>query len=234
MLAVSVSFLIAACSETVQGSTSPFRSDAPPPAPTGFLGNDYSLLKPGEKGQALLVYLNPDAQWSQYNKILLEPAEFWDSSDSKVSPADQQMLTSYFNNVLKEELEKKGFAIVDQGGPGVIELQVALINTTTATPVLRSVSVVIPQVRVLNSLQSLGTGSYAFVGSAEGAMKATDSQTGQMLGEAMDERKGGMALATAAQWKWGDAENAMNFWATQIATRLQELKSGGTNTASAK
>jgi hypothetical protein len=27
-------------------------------------------------------------------------------------------------------------------------------------------------------------------------------------------------------WQWGDAENAMDFWAQRMATRLQELRSG--------
>jgi hypothetical protein len=43
------------------------------------------------------------------------------------------------------------------------------------------VSVIVPQARILNGLQSLATGSYAFVGSAEAEMKATDSTTGEML-----------------------------------------------------
>ena len=44
------------------------------PAATGFLGNDYSLLKPGQEGQAALVYLNPNVRWSQYDKVMLEPS----------------------------------------------------------------------------------------------------------------------------------------------------------------
>jgi hypothetical protein len=106
----------------------------------------------------------------------------------------------------------------------VIVLQVALTNATTATPGLRSVSVVIPQARILNGLQSLATGSYAFVGSAEGEMKVTDASTGQLLAAAIDKREGGIALSAAAQWQWGDAENAMNYWAQKISARLLELQ----------
>ena len=170
-----------------------------------------------------MVYVNPNAQWKQYNKILLEPVQFWDSPDTTVSPADQHMLTAYFYNQLKTDLEKD-FTIVDQGGSGVIELQVALTNATSATPGLRSVSVAIPQARVLNGLQSLATGSYAFVGSAEGEMKVTDASTGQLLAAAIDKREGGIALSAAAQWQWGDAENAMNYWAQKISARLLELQ----------
>jgi hypothetical protein len=193
------------------------------PAVSGFFGDSYSLLQPGERGQVAMVYVNPNAQWKQYNKILLEPVQFWDSPNTTVSPADQHMLTAYFYNQLKTDLEKD-FTIVDQGGSGVIELQVAVTNATSATPGLRSVSVAIPQARVLNGLQSLATGSYAFVGSAEGEMKVTDASTGQLLAAAIDKREGGIALSAAAQWQWGDAENAMNYWAQKISARLLELQ----------
>jgi hypothetical protein len=103
-------------------------------------------------------------------------------------------------------------------------LHVAIVNASTATPVLRSVSVVVPQARILNGLQSLATGSYAFVGSAEAEMKARDATTGQLLAGAIDKRAGGMALSTAAQWQWGDAKNAMDYWANRITVRLLDLQ----------
>jgi hypothetical protein len=192
-------------------------------AASGFFGQDLALLQPGQQGQAAMVYINPGAQWSQYNGIMLEPVEFWDDPGTKVSPADQHTLTAYFYNELKEDLQKN-FTIVDQGGTGVLNLQVALINADSATPGLRSVTVVIPQLRVINAAQSLVTGSYAFVGSAEAEMKVTDSSTGQLLAGAIDKRAGGIAMSSAAQWQWGDAENAMNYWSDRINTRLLELQ----------
>jgi Protein of unknown function (DUF3313) len=195
------------------------------PAATGFLGSDYSLLKPGQADQAALVYINPNVQWSQYDKIMLEPVEFWDGENSSISPEDQHMLTSYFYNQLKTDLQKN-FTLVDQGGPGVMVLQVALINAKAATPVMRSVSLVVPQIRLANALQSMATGSYAFVGSAEAAGKVTDSQSGQLLAAAIDQREGGTSIKAAAQWQWGDAESAMNLWAEKTSERLESFRSG--------
>lgn len=215
--------VLSSCSQTVESKPAVMEGGQLSPAVSGFFGDSYSLLHLGKQGQVAMVYVNPNAQWKQYNKILLEPVQFWDSPDTTVSPADQHMLTAYFYNQLKTDLEKD-FTIVDQGGSGVIELQVALTNATSATPGLRSVSVAIPQARVLNGLQSLATGSYAFVGSAEGEMKVTDASTGQLLAAAIDKREGGIALSAAAQWQWGDAENAMNYWAQKISARLLELQ----------
>jgi hypothetical protein len=118
------------------------------------------------------------------------PVEFWAAADSKVSASDRQILTTHFYNKLKEDLGQS-FTLVDQPGPDVLTLRVALMDATTSVPGVRSVSVIVPQARILNGLQSLATGSYAFVGSAEAEMKATDSTTGEMLAGGVDQREGG-------------------------------------------
>jgi hypothetical protein len=218
--------LISGCSPTVESKSAvaqEMQSGQIPPAVSQFFGNDASLLQPGKEGQAAMVYINPNAQWSSYTKILVRPVQYWDTSDSATPANDEQTLATYFYNRLKETLQKN-FTMVDQPDAGVLVLYVALINATGATPVLRSVSVVVPQAKILNVAQSLGTGSYAFVGSAEAEMKAVDGGTGEFLAGAVDQRSGGIALSTAAQWQWGDAENAMNYWSDKISTRLLELQ----------
>jgi Protein of unknown function (DUF3313) len=217
--------LTSGCSRTVAEQPAALKQveSGEPSGVSGFFGSDISLLQPGQEGQAAMIYINPNAQWSQYDKIMLEPVEFWDSANSTVSPTDQHMLTAYAYNKLKEDLQKN-FTLVDQGGPGVLVLQTALINASAATPGLRSVSVVVPQLRIINLAQSLATGSYAFVGSAEAMMKATDAVSGQLLVAAIDKRAGGVALSSAAQWRWGDAKNAMAYWAEKIDSRLLQLR----------
>ena len=226
--AVLLTGLMSGCAKTVsdQSAVTKQVENREAPAAQGFFGKDFPLLQPGTKDQAALVYINPNAQWNQYTKILLEPVEFWDAPDGKLSPADQHMLTAYFYNQTKIDLQKN-FTLVDQGGPGVIDLQVALVNASAAIPVLRSISVVMPQLRVINAGQSLAPGTYAFVGGAEAQMKATDSSTGELLAAAIDKQKGDIAVATAAQWQWGDAENEMNYWAEKMSSRLLELQSRG-------
>ena len=224
---LAAALLAAGCSTTVQSAPEAAKAvEAGGPLPsavTGFLGPDASKLAPGPEGGAALAWINPNAQWSSYTKIQLMPVEFWAAADSKVSAADQQTLTTYFYNALKTDLSKS-FTLVDQSGPGVMTLHVALMDATTATPGLRTVSVVIPQLRIINMAQSLATDSYAFVGSAEAEMKVTDSVTGQTLGEAVDQRAGGMGIKSAASFQWGDSQNAMDYWAQKITSRLLELQ----------
>lgn len=218
--------LMSGCASTVESKPAVMQQvegGQPAPVVSQFFGPGASLLRPGTGDQAAMVYVDPNAQWSQYNKILLQPVEFWDDPSTSVSASDQQMLGEYFYNVLKEDLSKS-FTLVDQPGPGVLVLRVAIVNATTAVPVLRSASVIVPQARVLNGIQSLATGSYAFAGSAEAEMKANDGATNRFLAGAVDKRGGGMAISQAATWQWGDAKAAMDYWAQRITNRLLELQ----------
>ena len=225
--ALAAALIASGCSTTVESqpaAAKALESGGPlPSAVTGFLGADASKLAPGPEGGAALAWINPNAQWSSYTKIQLMPVEFWAAADSKVSQADQAVLTEYFYNQLQTNLAKS-FTLVDQPGPGVMTLRVALMDATTAVPGLRTVSVIVPQARVLNAAQSLATDSYAFVGSAEAEMKATDSVSGQLLAEAVDQRAGGMGLKSAASFQWGDAQNAMDYWAQKIPNRFSQLQ----------
>jgi hypothetical protein len=227
--AAALACVLSACASTSQGQVA-LHEETPTGqnTPTGaaqFLGTDASLLQPGAEGQAAFIYVNPNVQWSSYKKVMLKPVEFWDTPDSSVSPDDQKMLTSYFFNSLQKSLQQN-FTIVDQPGPGVITFAVAIINAEGATPGLRSVSLVIPQARILNYAQSFATGHAAFAGSAEAAFKATDSTTGQLLAESVDRRIGGMAVKNAAQIQWGDAEAAMDYWSQKIDQRAVALGAG--------
>ena len=217
MAALVLLGVIAGCSVTQQASVQ--RVAAP-----GFLG-DTSMLTPGDKDQASLRYVSPAAQWTQYRKVLLEPVTFWGDDKTRISAKDQQMLCNFLHQQLYDQLSQK-FEMVSEPGEGVMRLQVALVDAEAATPVLRTVSMVIPQARALSTLKYLATGTYPFIGGAEAEAKMTDSVTGQLLGEWVHKRVGGGSIKTAAQWEWGDAENAMKEWATMAATKLSSWTSG--------
>ncbi|MFZ1887439.1 MAG: DUF3313 family protein [Candidatus Binataceae bacterium] len=218
--------LLAGCSQTAAPEPNLIQrasgeTPAPPP-PTGFLGNDYSLLTPPAEGsdqKAMLRYVNPSANWGSYNKIMIAPVTFWANDDSKVSAADQQALCDYAYNVFVQDLGKN-FVIVDQPGPGVLKLSAALTDATSAVPVLRSVSVIVPQARALSLIKMAATGTYAFVGSAQGALKVNDSTSGELLAAAVDKRVGGTSVKNVVVFQWGDAENAIKYWADLTDQRL--------------
>jgi len=141
--------LMAACAQTTAPEPNIIQrvgGETPaPPSPSGFLGSDYSLMQPAGEGsdqKAMLRYISPSANWSSYNKIMIAPVTFWATDDSKVSAADQQTLCNYAFNTFTTELGKN-FTIVNQTGPGVAKLSIALSDATAAVPGLRSISVVV-------------------------------------------------------------------------------------------
>lgn len=175
--------------------------------------------------RAGLRYMAPGVNWGQYTKVLISPVAFYASPQSTVSASDQQELTNYLYQALVKAVGAK-FPLADKPGPGVMRVQVALTDVQGATPVLRTISMVVPQARVLATLKYLATGTYAFVGGAEAEALVEDSVTGKVLSAAMDKRVGGGSIATAAQWSQGDAENAMDKWAELTALRLSQLQQG--------
>ena len=196
------------------------------PAICGFLGDDVcNELKPGAKGEAGLRHVNPKGMFTQYDKVMIVVVGFFGSDPGKVQSQDEQRLTNVFYKNLHEALAKR-YQVVDEAGPGVMKVEVALLDAEAATPGVRSVTMVVPQLRVLSVGYALVAGRYPFSGGGQAAAKISDSVTEQVLGVAVDRRAGGGALQTAAQWQWGDAENAIKAWSSQLADGMHAYTSG--------
>jgi Protein of unknown function (DUF3313) len=225
--AMLAGWLLVACSETTGAAPNIVQrveGEAPaPPPPSGFLGGDYSLLQPAaaNPGQkAALAYTNPNANFASYSKIIIAPVTYWADSDSALPPDQQQILCNYFDGVLQKDFSKN-FSIVTTPGPGVAKLSVALIDATASTPIMRTIGVYDPY--GVSLIKYAATGTYAFVGSATGAAKLTDSVSGQLLAAWEDKQFGTEAVRDVTVWKWGDADHAMNYWAAGLNQRLVQL-----------
>jgi len=191
----------------------------------GLIGKYCDKLTPGGKGQMGLRYVRPDVNWSQYNKVIIAPVTYWGSEEAQIPQSDRQTLIDFFQQSLTEHLGKK-FQVVDAAGPGVMTLTVALTDADSATPVLRSISMIVPQARLLSSITRLATGTFPFVGGAQVEAKLEDSVSGQVLAAIVDKRLGSGSLTAGFQWRWGDVQNAMDFWSESAANRLSDWTSG--------
>jgi hypothetical protein len=193
------------------------------PKRLGFLAKDEHRLQPGAEGQAALVFVKEGVDWSGYEAILLDPVQYWDDPEDPLDPDVEQMLTTYLYSKLSESLAEEGFRVAALPGPGVLRAQLALLDASASTPVLRSVSLVVPIGLVLNTAQRLVTDSYTFSGQIQAAMRVSDSQTGEVVAAALDRRSGGANLERAVQWQWGDAKAAIDLWSERFTKRLREL-----------
>jgi hypothetical protein len=170
------------------------------PGICAFLDEVCHELQPGAPGEAGLRWVNPTSDPTRYTKVMVEVVGFFGTDVSKNPPADQERLTALFQESLTAALATK-YQVVDQPAPGTVQLQVVILDAEAATPGLRSVSMAIPQARLLGTGYYAASGTYPFVGGGQAAYKATDAVTGQVLGAGVDRRVGGGAPQTAAQWR---------------------------------
>jgi len=89
-------------------------SETAAPATSGFL-KDCTQPTSGGQGKPSLVYIDSNAAWGNYGKILVDPVQFAAAPGSSVSSDDQQALYSYFYNKLRGDLQKH-FTLAENAG----------------------------------------------------------------------------------------------------------------------
>jgi hypothetical protein len=159
----------------------------------------YSKLVAGTGNQPALRYLAPNVDWKKYSKLFVSPVLSYSGEQRKIPAQDAQFLANYMHEAFEQQFAAKDFQVVEDPGPGVIKVQAATEDPEAAVPILRTVSMVVPQARALATLKYVATDSYPFVGGLQGELEATDSQTGELLAAGIDRRIGGGSLVTAAQ-----------------------------------
>lgn len=191
---------------------------------TGFLG-DYSQLKEGGEGRALLVYRDPEADIKAYSRILVDPVRLYASSEhsmSGVSAADRKKLLNYADAAIRRHLAGN-YILVQQPGPGVMRLRTAITEAEGSSVALDTVSTVLPIGLAVAGLQTLATGSCSFVGSAGIEAELVDSQTGRRLMAAVDRRVGGKVTVRDDKLdQWRTVKSAIDYWAERLQARLAE------------
>jgi hypothetical protein len=193
-------------------------------AASDFLGPTATLLEPGQKDDSLLVYINPTVKWEKYQNVLIAPVTYWVGEGEKDGMSEEQRkaVTDYFYAQLKEKFSES-YTVVESSGPNTLVYSAALINAKATKPVLATISTVVPIGLAINILKTGATGKSSFVGETRGEVKATDSETGLVLGAAADRRVGGMGWKGKFS-KTGSVDNASRYWAEKSVYRLCTLQ----------
>jgi hypothetical protein len=190
--------------------------------PRPALFADPAQMKPGPDGSDLRYYQDLDAESSRYGRIIIEPVTLWCGDMTlDIAPEDQLVLSVYMYQVLKQHLGRD-FTIVDEPGPGVMRLRIAIIDFGRAPTGMHTVSSMPPPVALLEVVKQISPGAYSFTGAAESEGEVTDSVTGARLLAWVDHRIGGGSHKTPAQWQWGDANAAIDYWAETLSARLAQ------------
>jgi len=174
------------------------------PQPTGFISN-YSNLQ--EVSATRKQYIGPGI--GQYDKFLIEPVEIvmYDQDHaSKLSPEDRQQLEDYMQKTIRTELAKR-YQIVDEPGPGVAIVRIAITDVKACQPVLK----IEPHTKLLG----LGRGE------ASGEMEIVDAITKRQLAAWIRAGQGEwLSLPFTDLAKWDDAKTVMNDWAKAMREQI--------------
>lgn len=192
---------------------------------SGFLG-DYSQLEEGEKGQALLSYVNQSIDFSAYDKVLIDSVTIWsgESSDLDDIPKEElDNLAHYLYSAVRKQLESD-YRIVDQPGEGTMRVRLALTEAGSSVRVMDILSTYLPPGRLISEGKKLATGTHAFVGKAAVEIEIIDTVTNQRLAAAVDKRAGGKHYKGSTD-TWAHVKQAADHWAEKVKNRLQELRS---------
>jgi hypothetical protein len=94
---------------------------------TSFLKNE-SQLQSGRGNQARLVYIDPEADFSQYDKVIIDRVALWfqdEKASGETPSAEQQHLAGYFTAALRHELQLE-FHPVEKAQPGAMRVRAAI------------------------------------------------------------------------------------------------------------
>jgi hypothetical protein len=169
-LAATAAFLVGGCASTQA------------PKESGFL-KDYSNLTkqdaPG--GGSRLVYKNPAFTPGKYTSVMLDPVVFYPEPQptEQVSMQALNEIRTYVDRSLQQKFGQQ-VRLVNQPGPGVARIQVALTAVGTESQALK-VYQYIPIALVVTGAKAAIEGGRPQDASIAIESRVTDSETGQLL-----------------------------------------------------
>ncbi|MET1084952.1 MAG: DUF3313 domain-containing protein [Burkholderiales bacterium] len=248
--AIAAVVALSGCASTesaVMGSgTAVTASDPTRMTRTGFL-TDYAKLRPVPDGGGVMCWRRPDVDWKGYDKMLIERMQVTlkpGSEQNGIDPTDLKMLADYFHDALVKALQPQ-MQIVDQPGPGVVRMRIALTNLVPTSVGESVVGTAVPYAFVAEAASGVATGrpagSTPYLGETGIEVQFRDGASGEILGECRDTEIGrkyasdmDSGVAGAAQtWasgymnsftSWSYAKNAFDKWAAITAKRFAVLR----------
>lgn len=189
---------------------------------SGFLG-DYSQLQAGGDDRAALVYFKPGVDFKAYDKLMFERVAVSlnaSAAGRELDPTILKEMADYYQKALLEAV-KGGYTIVDQPGPGVLWVRVAITDIVPSNPTANTLSSIVPIGMAVSVAAKATTDANMGTGEAATEIEILDSMSKERLAAAVDRRQGGKA---AFRGKWVDTQQAFDFWAKRFRERLDQAR----------
>jgi hypothetical protein len=197
------------------------RADQPPQTWDGL------VLVPSKKIK--LVYLAPGADFRAYTKVMLDPTEIafdqkWLRNYNDSASFGNRLSGSDLKNAVTEGVKNAsdifakaftdgGYPVVTAPGPDVLRVRTAIMNIQVAAPDTLSQTG-----RVFSTSEAAGAATFV--------IEARDSDSGAVLGRAVDARLAGDdgLLNRNSVTNWSDFRELAKTWGKITVAGLDELK----------
>ncbi|RAL97208.1 DUF3313 domain-containing protein [Agrobacterium sp. MS2] len=142
-----------------------------------------AVLRPTSDAKKPYAYQRAGTDFSSYSRAIILPASIYAGPDAqfgKLSDGDQQTLAAYMSTQFVKVLGKR-FQLVSQPGPGTLSIKLTLTGAKSSTPVLSTVSHVLPVGLVINAGAQVAGRPGTFSGWVSYAVEIEDAETGTLL-----------------------------------------------------
>lgn len=212
----------------------------------GFL-SDYGRLKPIDGQKGAKAWRLEGADWSKYDKVLIERIQVFlkDEGQRKgIDPTDLKMLVDYFYAALMKEVGSSA-ATTTEPGPGVLRVRIAIVDLVPTSATTSAVATCVPYAFAAElasgPADGLPAGSTPYLGKTGIQAQFLDGASGQVVAEFADTEVGRKYVAeldkgvsnAAGQWAsgyfhsfttWGYAKDAFDKWAKLLRERFDQLR----------
>ncbi len=164
------------------------------PELSAFL-RDHEQLQPGRADQAQLIYINPEANFAPYERVLIEPVVLWEPDGEKLSDVPRpelEQLRRSLQESMRRELSQE-FDIVEGPEPGTLRLRLALVDVE----------------------RSSTSSDAVFIGTVSIEVEVLDASSGERLVAAADLRGNHEPV---------DVGKAFDTWAARARARLSAFR----------
>jgi hypothetical protein len=192
----------------------------------GFLRDSHSVPETNQHGRASQEYRHPTANWSAYNKVLLQPVTIREGLLSKLRAQERKdllVLARSFEDKLHLKLSKD-YEVVESPITGTMLIEVAFMHLEECPSAPISWSSATHALQAVATIYTL-VGKPPFAGEVTAEFAIRDAQTGELLAAGADRRVGGQhRFNRDVSNFWGDLSNSLEFWADLSAYRLCVLR----------
>jgi hypothetical protein len=143
-----------------------------------------SRLVPVNDGSNQFEYMNPNADLRHYANLILDPVTIYTGGDSQfgsVPVESRDTIAEYMQQHFSEELGRKVEMVDTISEPSTARLHLTLTGIETSTPVVSTLSHVVPVGLLVNAGLGASKHGGTFSGSVSYAAELYDATTGELV-----------------------------------------------------